>query len=161
MIKTLSLVLFSLLAFAFRTAEDYKNYCNEQYNFCIKYPKTFKFKSKADNGDGAIFISSDKKAEIRAYGSRVIEGLDDLDQEFNSSTEAIKVTYQLKKQNWFVFSGIDKKGILIYQKTIVTNVSDYYDGDKEMPVFQTIRFTYPQNQKDQYNAYCAVIAKSL
>lgn len=161
MSKSFSLVLFSLLVFAFRTAQDYENYCNEQFNFCIKYPKSFKLKSKSDNGDGATFVSSDKKAKIRVYGRRAIEGMDQLDQELRDATIDIKVTYQVRKQNWFVFSGIDKGGNLIYQKTVKTNISDYYGGDEEIPVFQTLRLTYPLNQKEQYNAYCAVIAKSF
>ena len=157
--KTIKLFLLLTTLFAFRTVEDDKNYCNERFHFCIKYPSSFKLKEEAANGDGAIFVSADKKAEIRAYGSLAIEGMDQLEHEFKQASGDVKVTYQAKKANWFVFSGTDKKGNLIYQKTAKKNID--YLGDKNTPVFQTIRLIYPPEQKDQYNACCTVIAKSL
>lgn len=158
--KTLTTLFFiSIISLAFAKNDEYRTYCNDRFDFCIKYPTRFHLQEKSLNGDGAFFEAIDKKAEIWAYGSLAVEGLDQLEQEFNIASGKINVTYKVKKDNWFVLSGVDDKGNFIYQKTMKKNI-DYY-GDKGTPVFQTLRLSYPPNQKAQYETYCAVIAKSF
>jgi len=159
MTKYFILIFISLICFAFKSGDDYQTYCNGKFNFCVKYPKSLQLQEKSENGDGAFFISADKKAQVWAYGRLAIENLDKLEQEFTFASENIKVTYQVKKATWFVFSGVDAKGNFIYQKTVKKNIEFY--GDKGTPVFQTVRLSYPPNQKKQYDDYCKLIAKSL
>lgn len=145
--------------FAFKHGDDYQTYCNGKFGFCVKYPNSFQLQEKSESGDGASFISFDKKAQIWAYGRLAVEDLDKLDQEFAFASEKIKVTYQVKKATWFVVSGVDAKGNFIYQKTVKKNIAFY--GDEGTPAFQTLRLSYPPNQKQQYNTYCKLIARSL
>lgn len=152
-------LLTSFVFLAFQRSEGYQTYCNSKYDYCIRYPKTFQMQEKSENGDGAFFISDDKKAEIWAYGRLAVEDLNELEQEFGLATEKIRVTYQIKKATWFVFSGTDAKNNVIYQKTVKKNIEFF--GDKETPAFQTLRLSYPPDQKKKYDAYCKLIARSF
>lgn len=156
--KTIFLLIF-LFTVAFKPQDDYATYCNGKFGFCVKYPKTFGKGEESGGGDGAVFTSKDKKAEIRAYGRLAIEGLDKLNQEYGFATEKINVTYKAVKEGWFVFSGTDGSGAFVYQKTVKKKI-DYY-GDKATPVFQTLRIRYPAAQQKNYEGYCKVIAKSF
>ena len=116
MSKPFFLLFFIFVTIAFRQSDDYATYCNGKFGFCIKYPKSFHKNEDSPSGDGAFISSKDKKAEIWAYGSLAIEGLDKLSQEFGFATENITVTYKAMKDDWFVFSGTDSTGDFIYQK---------------------------------------------
>jgi hypothetical protein len=152
-------IFFLLLICGFNTKEDYDLYCNERFDFCIKYPKTFRLQETSENGDGAFFVSKDKRAEIWAYGRLAVEELDRLDQEFDVAASDIKLTYKLIKNTSFIFSGIDKDGEIVYQKTVRKTI-DFY-GDPGTYVFQTLRIKYPPGQKQVYDSYCTKISKSL
>lgn len=157
--KCFILLFIASVCFAFKSNDDYQTYCNGKFSFCVSYPKRFQLQEESQSGDGAFFLSPDKKAEIRTYGRLAIEDLDKLEQEFAFAAKKIKVTYQVKKKTWFIFSGVDEKGNLVYQKTVKKNI--VFFGDKGTPVFQTLHLRYPASQKQQYDAYCKVIAKSL
>lgn len=153
-------VLFVLfIATAFAQQADHAAYCNGRFAFCVKYPKSFGKGKESQNGDGATFISKDKKDELRAYETLAIEGFDKLKQQFKSSTEGLTVTYKTIKADWFVFSGMDGNGSFIYQKTAKKKI-EYY-GDAGTPVFQTVRIKYPAEQQKNYEGYCKGIAKSF
>lgn len=64
-----------------------------------------------------VFLSADKKAEIRAFGRLAIEDFDRLDQEFESATGQLKLIYKHITKDWFVVSGINEKGNIVYCKT--------------------------------------------
>jgi hypothetical protein len=157
--KYLLLFLFVIVCFAFQSNEEYITYCNDKYDYCIKYPTSFSMQEKSENGDGAFFISADKQAQVWAFGHLAIEDFDKLEQEYKITSDKIKVTYQVKRPTWFVFSGVDEKGNFIYQKTVKKTIEFY--GDKNTPVFQTLRIAYPPDQKKQYDRYCKIIAGSF
>ena len=125
----------------------------------MKYPSSFKMQQQSENNDGAIFTSKDSKIEIWTYGRLAVEDLDKLEQEFGFAADKIKITYRVMKSNWFIFSGIDATGNIIYQKTVKKAIN--YFGDPKINVFQTIRISYPPLQQEKYKGYCDIIAKSL
>jgi hypothetical protein len=158
--RIFSLFLLLLLAsMAFGQDVSMKSYCNSRFQFCVKFPADFGQPQESGNGDGAIMLSVDKKAELRAFGSNAFEGFDKLTDEFKTATSDIKLTYKVIKPNWFVFSGTDRKGMIVYRKTAKRKVSD--PGSDAYFVFQTICFTYPPQQSQIYQQYCAYIASSL
>lgn len=152
-------IIVFITSTSFFKDEEYTSYCNTRFNFCMKYPSSFKMRQQSENNDGSIFTSKDGKTEIWAYGRLAIEELDKLEQEFGFATDKIKITYRVMKSSWFVFSGVDTAGNTIYQKTVKKAV-DYF-GDPGTNVFQTIRISYPPSQQEKYKDYCDIIAKSL
>ena len=157
MLKNLFIIFFILVSFSFK--EAYKVYCNPRFNFCIKYPSDFIKQPESENRDGRIFISKDKRCEIRMFGSLAIEDFDRLDQEFTTQTIDVHLSYKMIKENWFIFSGVDSKRNIIYQKTVKKKID--YMGDKNTYVFQTLYISYPNNQAKVYESYCKLITKSL
>lgn len=159
MIKIILLLASITYSQSIQDKGEYKKYCNERFGFCIQYPKDFVKQPESENGDGTTFISKDKKSTIWAYGRLAIEGLDEVKQEFEMATKDIKLTYKVIGTNWFVFSGTDTKGAILYQRTSKKKID--YLGTPDTYVFQTIRISYPADQNKQYEAYCKLIGKSL
>ena len=158
MLKLIFTTISFLYSINYETAQ-YKNYCNARFDFCIGYPKDFLKQPDPENGDGTSFISNDKKSQIWAYGRLAVEDLDKIEQEFDISTKDIRLTYRVLKVDWFIFSGIDLKGNIIYQKTVKKNIT--YFGSAGTNVFQTLRIAYPTDQSKKHEPYCKVISKSL
>ena len=152
--------LFVFICFAFKTDKNYNKYCNARLQFCVEYPKEFKGQGEPTNGDGQIFLSEDKHSEIRAFGHIAVEDFDKIEQEYKTASNGINVTYKLIKKTWFIFSGIDKNGQIIYSKTVKKKLMNYMNNDSQ-EVFQTLMITYPSSQKNLYNTYCDKISKSL
>ena len=148
-----------ILIFSFTSYKEFDTYCNSRFDFCIEYPNVFKSQISPTNGDGLIFISPDKNAEIRAFGRLAVEDLDKLGQEFEIASTDIKFTYRKIAKNWFIFSGINKQGKMVYQKTIKKKIT--YMGQAGTYVFQSLMITYPVVQKKFYESYCTKISKSL
>jgi hypothetical protein len=71
----------------------------------------------------------------------------------------MQLTYKKITKDWFVFSGVDKAGRIVYRKTVKKKIN--YMGDAGAAVFQTLMITYPASQNKLYAPYCSVIAKSL
>ncbi len=76
-----------------------------------------------------------------------------------SATDKVKIHYKVMKGSWFIFSGVDTAGNIIYQKTVKKAVN--YMGDPGTEVFQTVRISYPPSQQNEYKDYCGIIAKSF
>lgn len=156
-------LLFSLACLAFShsipNTTDYLTYCNSRFDFCIKYPGSFQQQPESENQDGTTFLSKDKLAKIWAYGRLAIEDLDQLKQEYEIVTRDIKVNYKVMKNGCFIFSGIDKQGNIIYQKTCKKKID--YLGSPNTDAFHTLRISYPPAQGKQYQSYCQLISKSL
>ncbi len=154
------LILLTTICFAFTTGINYENYCNSRFQFCIDYPRDLTSQGEAENGDGQIFLSKDKQTEVRAYGMMAIEEFDKLSQQYETAITGITVSYKVIKPSWFIFSGTDKKGNIVYRKTVKKKLDDYMNGGPQ-DVFQTLMITYPVSQKKLYDPYCGKIAKSL
>lgn len=154
----IKILLVLLVSCAFVQA-DSNRYCNARFQVCATYPAGFVPLGESANGDGQAFLSADSAAAILVYGSLAVEDFDKLEQQYQAAAKELQVTYQLKKENWYILSGTDKAGKVVYMKTIKKTI-DYFDKGP-MQVFQTISVTYPPNQQQQYKDYCMYIAKSL
>jgi hypothetical protein len=142
--------------------QNLKEYCNDRFSFCINYPNTFIGQGESGNGDGQLFLPKDKQAEITTYGMLVLEEVnDDFNEQFKQAGEGLTVTYKVFKANWFIVSGTDKKGNIVYRKTVLKKISYMGDEKEDTSVLQTLMITYPPSQQKIYGSYCGVIAKSL
>ena len=139
-----------------------KQYCNSRFQFCVDYPGNFKGQGESGSGDGQVFISSDKKAKITVYGMmRADEEVQSLDISFKEDVARLKVAYKLKKENYYILSGTNKKGNIVYLKTALKKIALLGEEEADTEVFQTVEIEYPASQQAQYASYCAYIAKSL
>ncbi|MFY9310030.1 MAG: hypothetical protein WAQ28_13370 [Bacteroidia bacterium] len=111
-----SLFILLILFFGFQTDNGFDTYCNKRFHFCIDYPKDFIPQGESYNQDGQIFISKDSLTEIRAYGAHVMDESETASDHFAACATGIKVSYKVIKDGWFIFSGIDKNGKIVYEK---------------------------------------------
>jgi hypothetical protein len=155
-------VFIFLICSGLKEDNGFDTYCNHKFRFCIDYPKDFIPQGESYILDGQVFLSKDSLTEIRAAGMYVMDDSETISEAFIVSATGIKVSYKVIKDNWFIFSGVDKNGKIVYEKTIKTKIHVDFDedGDK-VGVYQTLRITYPETQKDLYKIYCNKIAKSL
>jgi len=130
----------------------YNTYCNKKLDLCIYYPNGFTpVETQEDNRQ--IFKSEDKKSEIDVWNDEP-KTYDIIDSFYKSSTKDMNVTYKVLKNDWFVFSGLDKDGNIIYQKS-----SRHILNNEK--VFQNLRISYPKANNKDYKQYCSVIATSF
>jgi hypothetical protein len=127
------------------TAEhDWQTYTNVRFAYSLCYPDDLlAAQGESENGDGQKFLSKDGKAQLLAYGSYNVldQRLDDLYTADTKSAEAegLRVSYKLRKPDFFVFSG-SGSGKVRYQKTALV-------GD----TFKTFRLDYPEAAKADYD----------
>jgi hypothetical protein len=139
--------------------KGFKRYCNSRFAFCIQYPAAFRPQPPPEDNDGLIFLSPDSKAEIRAFGNLAIKGYDESAQQYSLAVLDTRITYKVVAKDWFVFSGVDKDGNIVYRKTRKAKVN--YLGAPKTEVFQTLMITFPNSQKSVYQPYCQLISNSL
>ena len=138
---------------------SFNKYCNGRFGFCIEYPKSFEGQGESANGDGQIFISKDKNSRITVYGTLCFDN-NNLEYLYNSVIKDIEVSYKIKRKNYYIISGKNVNGKIIYQK-IVKKRLDNYMGDGATDVLLRFQIEYPESQKEKYSLYCKKIAKSL
>jgi hypothetical protein len=161
--KRIVLILaFLTVVFPAVCQKELKEYCNDRFSFCMNYPATVVGQGEAGNGDGQRFLSKDKQTEVATYGMLVLEEVnDDFNEQFKQAGEGLKVTYKVVKPDWFILSGTDKKGNIVYRKTVMKKIAYMGEEKAETTVLQTLMITYPPSQQSVYGSYCGVIAKSL
>nr|WP_295863592.1 hypothetical protein [uncultured Chitinophaga sp.] len=160
-------LLLAILCLSF-TAGPRKQYCNNRFQFCMEYPDDFKAEGESGNGDGQTFSAPKGTAKIFAFGQLVMDpadidehvqpGTDPLKYNFRSVTKGLKVAYQVIKPTYYIYSGTNNKGEIVYCKTAKRKI-DYMGSESD--VFQTIMITYPAAEQDKYKDYCTYIAGSL
>ena len=153
------LIPFVVFLNAGTAGDTYKKYCNARFDFCIEYPASFIAQPPAENGDGQIFLSKDGRTEVRAFGSLATEDVGMLEQEFTMASSKTTLTYKRITKDWFVFSGVNQQGKIVYRKTVKKKID--YMGQPGTETFQTIMITYPSSENKVYAAYCGKIAQSL
>ncbi|NML40152.1 hypothetical protein HHL17_23335 [Chitinophaga sp. G-6-1-13] len=160
-----SLVL-AILCLSFTTGPR-KQYCNNRFQFCMEYPDDFKANGESGNGDGQTFSAPKSTAKIWAYGHLALDPRDldenadpdPLKHEFKTSTEGLKLAYKVIKPNFYIFSGTNDKGDIVYCKTARHKIN--YMGSPDSEVLQSIMIIYPAAEQDKYKDYCTYIAGSL
>ncbi len=100
---------------------SYMTYYNERFGYKIDYPSVLKVTNAPENDDGRTF----------SYGGLTITVFGSYNALFTTVQEQFKEnqkptdTYKVVKSNWFVRSGIDSKGFVYYEKSILKNDTWY------------------------------------
>ncbi|MBC3915950.1 hypothetical protein H8L32_00500 [Undibacterium sp. CY18W] len=165
------LPLLACLSFSARADTVYKTYVNQRYGFAIDYPDYLQPQGEAANGDGQVFLSPKRDAELRVYARACIEEWDTTPAEFlakaerNKAKDGRQITYHAKGKHFAVVSGIkdgnngDKNGgnkignngqQIFYEKLIT-------DG-KWCSLFQ---WTYASSNREKYDEATKRIAASF
>jgi len=100
-----------------------------------------------------------KKDGVRIFGRLAIEGLDQLKQEYGFAGGGLKITYKKITRDHFIISGLNKKGDIVYRKTVKKKIT--YQGQPGTEVFQTLMITYTGADRTKYENYCRYISGSL
>lgn len=126
-------------------------YTNARFDYAIQYPVNILIpQGESANRDGQRFVSSDARAILTVWGSH--NALDQpLAENFQESLAGFggRVTYQVLKPTWFVFSGY-RNDTILYQKTYLL------DG-----IYKTFTLEYPRDQRELFDPLTTVIARSF
>lgn len=120
-------------------------YVNNRFGYSISYPENFIPQPEADNGDGRVFLSHDGLIEIRVWGSYHPS----FEEAYQELLDEKQVTYRVKKNQWFVVSGIEDKNIF-YQKTFSGRHALY-----------SVRFTYPKRMNSTFSPLLETIVRTF
>ena len=135
----------------------YETYTNARFGYSIQYPVgVLKPQKEADNGDGRVFVSADKTAELHVWG--MYNALSDtLKKAYLSDLKerSVDITYKLLSSDSYVISRTVGSKIF-YQKTILNGT----DGDTRA-IFSTFRIEYRKADKAKYDPIVKRIAKSF
>ena len=138
-----------------RSQHEYRTYHNARFDYSISYPADLLIpQGEPVNGDGQIFLSKDRRAELLVYGSynSLDQTLKDvLAQESERSPDHPNrvVTYKVLRGDWFVVSG-SENGRIFYQKTMLRDST-----------FKTFRIEYDERQKQTFDPVTAFIVRSF
>ncbi|WP_224249608.1 hypothetical protein [Hyalangium gracile] len=152
--------LVSLLVVAAPTPEGWSTYANERYGYTIGIPAGLEGQGESGNGDGQEFKSAAGDVSLKVWAAQVMElegepeGKTNLAWQRRTSLarwrkQGIRVTYQPKGKGWFVLSGEDAKGRVLYLKHVEK------DG-----VLYGFEWSHPQGARTWQDATGA-IAKSF
>jgi len=147
------ILLLLAAAFAGGAPAGYATYQNTRFGFSVEYPKAVLLpQGEADNGDGQQFESRDKRFRLAVWaGFNVLEKsvAEVCKDGIRAEKSGTRVTYQVVKSDWYVYSGIAGEDI-VYQKGILR-------GD----TFTTLRLQYPMAEKEKWDADVKRIVASL
>ena len=133
--------------------ERWHTYANARFDYSISYPSLLVPQGESTNSDGQVFLSHDKAAELRVWGSNnaLNQSLADVYRQAISDLEQDRglVSYKVLHSDFFVVSGTRNRKI-VYQKTFLR-------GD----VFKTFTFSYPASGKAVYDSITTRIANSF
>jgi hypothetical protein len=131
-------------------AISYDTYINPRFGFSIMYPTFLTPEPEPENGDGRIFSKGeDEEMSVFASYNVLDESIEDLFEECKN-TYIGTVSYAVQKDNWFVVSGTDDEGTILYRKTILTDDVEY-----------TVDLIYPKAKKQLYDEIVEKVTKSF
>lgn len=137
--------------------EDYDQYCNVRFGYCLDYPNFLNPQPESSNGDGRIFINEKGEEVLRVFGRFNLDAEGEtisLERQYNSDIrDNLKkkntITYKKLGKTFFVISGY-QKGKIFYQKTILKN-----------DAFAFAIIQYPKDEKEIYDKVSTEIFKSF
>ena len=124
-------------------------YTNPRFGFSIMYPTFLSPQPEPENGDGRIFKGENEEMSVFASYNVLDESIEELFKECKSSYIGT-VSYALQKDNWFVVSGTNEEGTILYRKTILTDDIEY-----------TVNLIYPKAKKQLYDEIVEKVTKSF
>ena len=128
---------------------SYDTYTNPRFGFSILYPTFLTPKPEPENGDGRIFSKGDEEMSVFASYNVLDDSIEELFKECKNSYIGT-VSYAVQKDNWFVVSGTNEEGTILYRKTILTDDVEY-----------TLNLLYPKAKKQLYDEIVEKVTKSF
>lgn len=125
---------------------SYKTYYNDRFGYRIDYPSVMSIKDKPGNDDGRTFL----------YGGLTITVFGSYNALFTSVQEQFienckpTDTYKMVKNKWYVCSGIDSKGFVYYEKSILKN-----------DIWYTVILEYPKSMKEELDEVVTKVVNSF
>ncbi|HEX8821703.1 MAG TPA: hypothetical protein VF794_17395 [Archangium sp.] len=124
--------LLSLLVLAAPAPEGWSSYSNTRYGYSIALPPGFEGQGESQNGDGQEFRDASGKVSLKVWGSQVVKLDDEPEGRTNLAwhrratlerwrEEGVRVTYQPRGKGWWVLSGEDREGRILYLKQLEKN----------------------------------------
>jgi hypothetical protein len=145
---------------------EYKTYEGE--GFTIDYPATI----MALNQDSSAFVNKDGTAIIELKGQHYFLGDEhvqpfDLEAYYQSllSSKTAKIAYKTKGNDYCVVSGTEG-GKIFYIKAVYFELIKPDENTPGVSLLvrsdlSTMKFTYPESQKEYYNPMAATVSKSF
>lgn len=127
-------------------------YENSRFGTRFPVPPGMIAQRPPDNGRGQSFASADGKVVLSGGGHFNTEDSRTIEESWQSALadRDRTITYQVKKADWYVVSGITKDGRGFYEK---------YTANKKYGAGWSI--TYPQADEKKYTAWIERIAKDF
>lgn len=148
------LLLLILMVGPAAAEAGWKHFENSRFGFSIDVPEGFSEGTPPENGDGATFTSPDGSAELRVWGSYLVDSSlkqDAAMRRQGETDDGWKISYSPVHKGWFVYSGT-KAGRIVYAKAVAAcggEVALYF------------RIEYPKPEKLQYDALVTRLSHSL
>lgn len=112
--------------------EAWTTYTNERYGYSVAIPPGLKGQGESGNGDGQVFQDASGKVTLRVWASEVVELGDGPEEKTDLAwnrkatlerwrKDGVRITYQPKSKGWWVLSGVDKQGRVLYTKLLEKN----------------------------------------
>jgi len=148
--------LFAVLLFLYSIngpilASDWRNEVNNRWGFSFSYPASLIPEPVPANGGGRRYHSADQEVSFAAFGSHTHP--DDFAESLNGfwkkelADRGNTVTYKLKKEDFYVVSGVNQNGYEFYHKVF------FY------PTYWVeFEITYPHSKRQKYDAWVDRIA---
>jgi hypothetical protein len=108
-----------LARYQYAQARGLSEYRNERFGFAVVYRAGYWVPQPPPaNGDGRTFRSSDG-AELRVWASHnaLEESLAGMERRARADFAGGRITYRTAGRGWFVLSGLDRGGQLVYRAT--------------------------------------------
>ena len=151
--NSFSIVLISLALSQLALASDWKREVNGRWGFPLAYPASLIAEAPPTDGGGRRYHSVDNEVSLVALGSHTHPDLNETLENFWQKELAERgstVNYKLKKNNWYVVSGVNTNGYEFYHKVF------FY------PTYWVeFEITYPHAQHDRYDHWVDRIAQDF
>ena len=148
--KTLTVLILICLGHL-ALASDWKREINARWGFALTYPAALIPEALPTDGAGRRYHSADNEVSLATSGSHTHPGernesLDSFWQK-ELGERATTVTYKVKRNNWYVISGLNPNGYEFYHKVF------FY------PTYWVeFEITYPHAQHERYDPWVARIS---
>jgi len=134
-------------------ASDWSRYHNARFQYQIDIPPNFSRIEESQNGDGGVATSRDGGAELRVWGSHLIDRsfVDEANWRIGEDRRnGWNVTYEKRQPAWAAWSGL-KGNRIFYERAIPV-----CDGAAAY-----FRLEYDREQKEAFDPIIAKLTKSL
>jgi len=125
----------------------YNGYANPRYGFTTLWPSSFRAQPPPEDGDGQAWTSPDGQVQLSAYGANNVLNYSP-EQDEAADASALSVVYSNISGDIVTVSGYENNGrTIVYQRDVVGSGS-----------IDTLYWSYPANQKAQWNATVTLTA---